>query len=438
MCNYDKIPEDLKRIPQWCLWKFGTDKKGRKTKLPFSVDGRTAKTNDDKTFSTFNDALNEYVLSDYKGLGLLISGSVGCIDLDHVIDESTGELSTVANDIITAIDSYSEFSPSGNGLHLWFTVENGYTFDTGKYYVHNDVMELYIAGMTKRFMTVTGHPLPGYENKPLRLMSSEELQVLLDKYMVRPVKKEFIKPVSIVNLEDKQILEKAKKNPKFAALYKGEWQNDYESHSSADSALCMFLAFWTCKNIEQMDRLFRSSALYREKWDSMRGETTYGQMTLEAAAAACDNVYQPEQYSGQNELTPEESFEMVTGHTYNEDGVIDEDPKTLEEKIREAAEMMRPTGLIADKRGTLLNNINNELYVLENDELLKNIRGYNEFRYRFEVSGPMPWNPHRDHNGRLLPEWTEADDDGLTLYNSRKYGIPENGGGQKKALNYGN
>ena len=55
--------------------------------------------------------------------------------------------------------------------------------------------------------------------------------------------------------------------------------------SSADLALCNYLAYWTNCNEEQIDRLFRGSALYREKWDSKRGNLTYGQMTISKAIA---------------------------------------------------------------------------------------------------------------------------------------------------------
>ena len=38
-------------------------------------------------------------------------------------------------------------------------------------------------------------------------------------------------------------------------------------HSSADQALCNHLAWWTGRDCERMDRVFRMSGLYRDKWD---------------------------------------------------------------------------------------------------------------------------------------------------------------------------
>ncbi len=63
----------------------------------------------------------------------------------------------------------------------------------------------------------------------------------------------------------------------------------------------MLLAFWTGKDLERMDRLYRKSALYRDKWDSARSESTYGWETLHRAAARCLLVYDPQQSTRQLE-----------------------------------------------------------------------------------------------------------------------------------------
>jgi putative DNA primase/helicase len=40
------------------------------------------------------------------------------------------------------------------------------------------------------------------------------------------------------------------------------------------------LAFWTGKDAERMDQLFRLSGLYRPKWDERHGARTYGEVTI--------------------------------------------------------------------------------------------------------------------------------------------------------------
>lgn len=58
-------------------------------------------------------------------------------------------------------------------------------------------------------------------------------------------------------------------------------------HSRADAALCSHLAFWTGKNCERIDTLFRQSALMREKWERVDYRTD----TILKAAGACKRVY---------------------------------------------------------------------------------------------------------------------------------------------------
>ena len=68
----------------------------------------------------------------------------------------------------------------------------------------------------------------------------------------------------------------------YARIY-GKADKEDTSQNCADMALCMFLAFYTDKNAEMMDRLFSHSGLYREKWDSKRNCGTYGQYTIQKA-----------------------------------------------------------------------------------------------------------------------------------------------------------
>ena len=59
-------------------------------------------------------------------------------------------------------------------------------------------------------------------------------------------------------------------------------------HSKADIALCQHLAFWTGKDCERIDRLFRLSGLYRGKWEDREA---YRQSTILLAVGRCTEVY---------------------------------------------------------------------------------------------------------------------------------------------------
>lgn len=95
--------------------------------------------------------------------------------------------------------------------------------------------------------------------------------------------------------DDHQLLRNARSaqnSEKFSALWRGNL-NGFPSASEADLSLCSMLAFWTRKNSEQMDRLFRHSGRMRKKWDEVHfgDSTTYGQHTIETAIDNCSEVY---------------------------------------------------------------------------------------------------------------------------------------------------
>jgi len=90
-----------------------------------------------------------------------------------------------------------------------------------------------------------------------------------------------------VTLSDHEVIgfaEAATNGYKFGKLFCGEWKEDYSSQSEADMALCGFLALHT-KDAEQIDRIFRSSALYREKWE----RTDYRTLTIQKAIKNAPN-----------------------------------------------------------------------------------------------------------------------------------------------------
>ena len=97
-------------------------------------------------------------------------------------------------------------------------------------------------------------------------------------------------------LSPEAIVEKASKsknNALFNLLIKGQWEGLYDSQSEADMAFAMLLAFWTGKDKQKMDYIFRRSGLMRPKWDRKQSGTTYGNITLENACNKCRSVYEP-------------------------------------------------------------------------------------------------------------------------------------------------
>jgi putative DNA primase/helicase len=100
-----------------------------------------------------------------------------------------------------------------------------------------------------------------------------------------------------VDLNDTDLIEKAKtaaNGAKFSRLWAGD-DSEYGSQSEADLALCCMLAFWTGGDAGRVDALFRSSGLYRKKWDDRHfGDgRTYGQSTVEEALKRTSEYYSP-------------------------------------------------------------------------------------------------------------------------------------------------
>lgn len=71
-------------------------------------------------------------------------------------------------------------------------------------------------------------------------------------------------------------------------IWPDEFGNRTFDNSFADAALCSHLAFWTGKDCERMDRLFRRSGLFRDKWAD---RPDYGPRTILFAAGHCQSVY---------------------------------------------------------------------------------------------------------------------------------------------------
>jgi putative DNA primase/helicase len=92
-------------------------------------------------------------------------------------------------------------------------------------------------------------------------------------------------------LTDEKVIELAKgaKNAgKFEALWSGD-TSGYASHSEADQALVSLLAFYT-QDGNQLDSLYRQSALCREKWLK---RSDYRRNTIEKALSNLADTYTP-------------------------------------------------------------------------------------------------------------------------------------------------
>lgn len=124
-------------------------------------------------------------------------------------------------------------------------------------------------------------------------------------------------PLRIATQSDADLIamaSRARNGSKFSSLMRGEWCG-HASQSEADQALCSTLAFWTAKDAEQMDRIFRQSGLMREKWDERHSSdgSTYGNMTIATAIQACSEVYRPAQRKPHDSYSAQDKAKRATG-----------------------------------------------------------------------------------------------------------------------------
>lgn len=320
--KYNSIPVEMKHLPQWVGFirtpiikngkaEFNGDGTPRMSKIPVDVHTFSgASSTKASQWASFNEAVNAIgktaTVKDksgtVEGIGFVFrpqkdtdTGICG-IDLDHIINPNTGEINTAALDIIKSMDSYTEYSPSGTGVHIYYY---GANHPEWKNKIEGALgigtcLEMY---QTARYFTVTGKVFG--EPKPIaeREIQAAEIQ---SRHAPKPQEKPIIAPsvekYAITALSDDEVIDKASKSKsgtKFTALLGGDLSDYNNDQSRADQALCNILAFWCSGDTRQMDRIFRNSGLMREKWDEKRGANTYGEITLNEAVAKCKEFYSP-------------------------------------------------------------------------------------------------------------------------------------------------
>lgn len=182
--NIDALPAGFRETGLFCCWKY-EERNGRRTKVPYNPrTGGKAQSTNPGTFAPLPVALDAAAQGGYSGIGVGVFGSLGAVDIDHCISEN-GELSELAFDVISIMNSYTEYSPSGKGLRILFTVPGEFQYNKARYYINNQKagLEIYIAGCTQKYVTVTGDTLtPGCDLED----REEQLMAVLEKYMVRP------------------------------------------------------------------------------------------------------------------------------------------------------------------------------------------------------------------------------------------------------------
>ena len=154
----ENIPEEMKQSSRWVLYSiFVNPYSNRVEKLPKSLNGKLADITKPESWTTFEKAYGSLIKNEntFSGLGFVLGDGIFGIDLDHVINQE-GNIEPWAEEIVKRMDSYTEISPSGTGIHI---------YAKGKIPTRdrkNGPIEMYDE---KRYFTVTGRCLG--EPRPL-------------------------------------------------------------------------------------------------------------------------------------------------------------------------------------------------------------------------------------------------------------------------------
>jgi putative DNA primase/helicase len=277
------IPAELRAQPRWVVARMPS-------KVPLCAfdSTRNASSTDPSTWADFDTAAQAVERDPNLQLGFMLGGGFVGIDLDRCRNADTGAVEPWAEAIVARLASYTEISISGTGIHV---ICRGTLPVKGR---RKGRLEMYAA---ERYFVMTGDGfgVAVAERTP-------ELTAVFTETFDADAPEITAPPASggqhdgVTNLTDDQLLAKIQASAqggKFRQLWDGDTK-DYPSHSEADEALCGMLAWWTQGDIARIDRLFRLSKLYRDKWD----RDGYRERTIRQAIAGAGVGYQPTNSAG--------------------------------------------------------------------------------------------------------------------------------------------
>lgn len=267
--EFDAIPEELKEINAWVLWRAAerTNKDGETyyTKQPLKADGRLASSTNSNTWLTFKEAQEAYESGIGEGVGVILNGQhdLFVLDIDGVTEHDHYEHFKQA--------TYCELSPSGNGIHVYMLGQK--PKEHRVWGVNDKSLELF---SDEKFVTVTGHMCNDIDyvadlDSHIDHLINNEFPP--DEYSLSNV--DLSEPLDIDTPKhglpkDKimRIMAKSEMKDEIAPLMQGDTSDFDYDHSRADWALCSHLAYWTARDEQMVWDIFTESGLY----DPARGK----------------------------------------------------------------------------------------------------------------------------------------------------------------------
>lgn len=276
------FPADLVAENRWIAWRYET-RDGKQTKVPISpATGGFVNATDPANGLSFAKASDFVASNPGHGLGFILGDGYHGIDLDKCLGQD-GALPPAPSWIINTVNSYTEVSPSGKGIHIIARVDGEIPNPPKN---RNGHFEYYPG---RRFFCMTGAVYTGKET--LR-EATQEVRQVLEWYRgaqdaTPPPPPPAAQPAVALPVSDDHVVVAASFADRVGGLFATDpaareqarirFLRDYgDDDSRADAALAGILAQFT-SDADQIERIMRTSCLVREKWD---GHPSYMSRTI--------------------------------------------------------------------------------------------------------------------------------------------------------------
>jgi putative DNA primase/helicase len=323
----DNIPEAMKILPRWlCMKLVQKPDQAKLSKVPIDPKtGKNGSSTDRTTHGTFEQALERFVRDNLSGIGFALGDGFTGVDMDHVIHD--GVVSPEALKIVEMLDSYTEKSFSGEGIHVYgvgmkpagVTKCKMVNFDS-----NGGDLEIYDSG---RYFVVTGDALSSREFRKFE----ESLADVVSEFMpdaIGTVGKSISRvPIeSIVSsISDDEVIRRAS-NGRFGQEFKDQLSglNPIKNGdlSGNDLSFCNKLARET-RDVQQIDRIVRRGR-NRSKLDEVHFSSgaTYLEHTIMLALDRTAALWAPSADAVVEAVVPEKASEALALNSA-QDGAIE-------------------------------------------------------------------------------------------------------------------
>lgn len=275
------VPAPLHELRQWVCWGAP----GKALKCPYDPrSGYPAKAGQPDTWALLNEALDAVYAGKYAGIGFEFSegGGIVGVDFDHCLTD--GAINSWAASWVARLNSYTEVSPSGTGLHVYCSG----TLPGAA--VKRPRAEMYDRA---RYFTFTGKVYGAV--KPIRDAQSainalySELQAEANRTpQEQPERPQTATAPALPSSGRDYLQIGLERDSVLASLYRGDRPNGNES--ADDLALLNKLAYWCNRDAQAMQAAFLASGHYGTKDEQHKKKThrkDYLPRSIARAAADC-------------------------------------------------------------------------------------------------------------------------------------------------------